>query len=168
MVFSGLGDFRDNIQTIRTDIGDRLSCDVESPFQCKSLFNNDEDLPSSLPMPTRCWVGYKPAVGQQGGFGCSNSDTCMDDDGSLRVCASCSGDVDMDRFGCDSLTKLCRCHTFPIGQTQCSSHRECLLPTTECGFVDAYLKPSFGNVPCSRCSSQVVHSLVVENEGNIC
>jgi hypothetical protein len=82
------------------------------------------------------------------------SDTCMDDDGSLVACAACSGDVSMDRFGCDSLTKLCRCHTFPVGRTQCAAHQECLLPDTECGFVDAYLQPSFGNVPCGRCSTK--------------
>ena len=153
-VFGGLGDFRDSIQDTRAGLDDRFKCDSESPFQCDSIFKNDEDLPSSLPMPTRCWVGYQPAVGDQHGLGCSASDTCMDDDGSLRACASCSGGVNMDRFGCDSLTKLCRCHTFPVGQTQCSSHQECLLPDTECGFVDAYLNPSFGNVPCSRCSNQ--------------
>ena len=167
VVFGGLGDFRDSIQTIRADLGDRLRCDGDSPFQCNGLFDNDEDLPSSLPMPTRCWVGYQPAVGEQGGFGCSASDTCMDDDGSLRACAACSGDVDMDRFGCDSLTKLCRCHTFPVGQTQCSSHRECLLPTTECGFVDAYLKPSFGNVPCARCS-ETPQCLVTSSSTGVC
>jgi hypothetical protein len=154
VVFGGLGDFKDSVADTRAKLDERFNCDLENPFQCDALFDNNESLPSSLPMPTRCWVGYQPAVGDQHGLGCAASDTCMDDDGTFKACAACSGDVDMDRFGCDSLTKLCRCHTFPVGQTQCSSHRECLLPDTECGFVDAYLKPSFGNVPCARCSAQ--------------
>jgi len=154
MVFGGLSDFRDSVQNTRNDLDEKFKCDVGNPFNCTSLFDDDDSMPSSLPMPTRCWVGYQPAVGDQHGLGCAASDTCMDDDGSLKACAACSGDVGMDRFGCDSLTKLCRCHTFPVGQTQCSSHMECLLPDTECGFVDAYLKPSFGNIPCAQCSSQ--------------
>lgn len=41
-----------------------------------------------------------------------------------------------------------------VGKTQCSSHQECALPSTECGFVDAYLQPSFGNVLCGACTSR--------------
>lgn len=41
-----------------------------------------------------------------------------------------------------------------MGRTRCSTHQECALPDTECGFVDAYLEPSFGNVPCGSCTSR--------------
>ena len=47
-----------------------------------------------------------------------------------------------------------RCHIVPVGQTRCGSHSECALPSTECGFVDAYLQPSFGNVLCSACTAR--------------
>lgn len=56
----------------------------------------------------RCYVGYQPTIGEQQGLGCAASDTCMDDDGSLRACAACEGSGYVERFGCDSLTKLCR------------------------------------------------------------
>lgn len=49
---------------------------------------------------------------------------------------------------------LYRCHTVPRGQTSCSSHAECQLPNTDCGYVDSYLQPSFGYVPCSSCTTQ--------------
>ena len=32
----------------------------------------------------------------------------MDDDGSLRACAACESSGYVERFGCDTLTKLCR------------------------------------------------------------
>ena len=41
-----------------------------------------------------------------------------------------------------------------MGQTRCSAHQECALPDTECGFVDAYLEPSFGNIMCGTCTSR--------------
>jgi hypothetical protein len=152
----GMGGMSKDLGDTKGRLEETLDCDIQNPFNCTSLFSDDGDLPSHLPMPTRCWVGYKPAVGEQDGLGCSASDTCMDDDGSLLACAACTGGIDMQRFGCDSLTKLCRCHTFPVGQTQCTSHQECQLPGTDCNFVDAYLQPSFGNIPCDRCSNQAV------------
>jgi len=138
-------------------VEEKFDCNFPNPFNCTKIFDRNNTGPSRLPMPTRCWVGYKPQVGDQRGLGCSASDTCMDDDGEFVACAACSlgfngSRTDVNTYGCDALTKLCRCHTVPVGQTQCSSHQECTLPDVECGFVDAYLQPSFGNVPCSRCS----------------
>jgi hypothetical protein len=85
-------------------------CYTPSPFPCDSLFAADTNLPTALPLPTRCWVGYIPAAGDrpQDGLGCSAADTCMDDDGSLRACASCQASLSGASYGCDSLTKLCR------------------------------------------------------------
>jgi len=140
----------------KTAVETKFNCDFDNPFTCTNLFPENDTGPTRLPMPTRCWVGYKPTVGDQKGLGCSASDTCMDDDMSLVACAACSGGTDMNRYGCDALTKLCRCHTFPVGQSQCSSHQECYLPDVECGFVDAYMQPSFGNVPCARCSQKPI------------
>ena len=152
----GFGGFADDIGETRDSLEEKFDCNMPNPFNCTPLFPDNPKGPDHLPMPTRCWVGYKPEIGEQGGLGCLPSDTCMDDDGTLVACAACTGGVDMERFGCDSLTKLCRCHTFPVGQTQCGSHRECQLPNTECGFVDAYLQPSFGNIHCSGCSNQPI------------
>lgn len=92
-------------------------CNAENPFHCDTLFPPDTNGPTSLPMPTRCWVGYIPAAGDrpQDGLGCSASDTCMDDDGSLRACGACVASLSGASYACDSLTKLCRCthtHTF--------------------------------------------------------
>jgi len=145
-----------DVEATREVIDNTFDCNMQNPFNCSKVFSDDDRGPTHLPMPTRCWMGYKPSIGDQRGLGCSASDTCMDDDGTLRACAACTGGVDMQRYGCDSLTKLCRCHTFPVGTTECNSHMECQLPDTECGFVDAYLQPSFGNIPCARCSHQSV------------
>jgi hypothetical protein len=152
----GLGSLSGDTDKAIKTIDGVFDCNMQSPFNCTKIFPDNGNAPSHLPMPTRCWMGYKPQIGEQHGLGCSASDTCMDDDGTLIACAACTGGIDMQRFGCDSLTKLCRCHTFPVGKTECSTHLECQLPDTECGFVDAYLQPSFGNIPCSRCSSQSI------------
>jgi hypothetical protein len=140
----------------KEDVERIMDCNFANNLRCTELPIYDGSRVANLPMPTRCWMGYKPTVGEQKGLGCSGSDTCMDDNGQPIVCASCSGGTSMDRYGCDALTKLCKCHVFPVGKTQCSTHQECQLPDTECSFVDAYLTPSFGNVPCSRCTQRPI------------
>jgi hypothetical protein len=149
-------------------INKNFDCNFTNPFQCSKLFSDSNSAPSNLPMPTRCWMGYKPSIGEQQGLGCVASDTCMNDDGTLTACAACSGDVEMTRYGCDPLTKLCRCHTFPYGKTQCSSHQECFLPDTECSFVDGYLEPSFGNIPCQSCLEKPVCLITSASSYGVC
>ncbi len=146
------------IDSVVSAIKSDSMCSAPQTWECGSLFPMDTHLPTSLPMPTRCWVGYMPDPGNLGdGLGCSASDTCMDDDGTLKACAACETSIAGASYGCDSLTKLCRCHVAAVGQTQCASHQECtMLPDTECGFVDAYMQPSFGNVPCAACTAQPI------------
>ena len=105
--FNSIDGVSDQINAARDSMRDAIDCDGPNPFRCDSLFPDDENLPSALPMPTRCWVGYQPSIGEQQGLGCTPSDTCMDDDGSLVACASCAGAVS-PYYGCDSLTKICR------------------------------------------------------------
>ena len=68
----------------------------------------------------RCFVGYQPTIGEQQGLGCQASDTCMDDDGSLRACAACESSGYVERFGCDTLTKLCRFIALETPPSVCS------------------------------------------------
>jgi hypothetical protein len=105
--FNSIDGVSDQINSARDAMRDAIDCDGPNPFRCDSLFPDDENPPSALPMPTRCWVGYQPSIGEQQGLGCTPSDTCMDDDGSLVACASCAGAVS-PYYGCDSLTKICR------------------------------------------------------------
>lgn len=107
LTFGSMDGVADQINSARDSMRDAISCDAENPFKCDALFMNDGNMPSALPMPTRCWVGYQPSIGEQQGLGCTPSDTCMDDDGTLKACAACRG-VASPYYGCDSLTKLCR------------------------------------------------------------
>ena len=158
LTFGALDGAVGGIQSVISSINSNSMCNAPATWDCGSLIPEDKNPPTSLPMPTRCWVGYMPDPGNLGGgLGCSSSDTCMDDDGSLKACAACETTIAGASYGCDSLTKLCRCHIAAVGQTQCASHQECtMLPDTECGFVDAYLQPSFGNVPCAACTAQPI------------
>ena len=140
-----------SIGTFRENLSNSWKCDIANPFTCDSISLPEENSPSTLPIATRCWVGDQSIDPDAG---CKASDTCMNDDGSLIACAACSNLVNMVRFGCSPVTKMCQCHTFPQDQTSCSSHAECYLPDTGCAYVDGYLQPGFGNIPCSSCTSQ--------------
>lgn len=98
------------IKTARDGVDAARVCGEDgNPFEnCDGLFRADADPPTALPMPTRCWVGYQPSIGDQGGLSCTAADTCMDDDGTLRACASCVAGAGGSGYGCDSLTKMCR------------------------------------------------------------
>ena len=102
-----LGGFKDKVSSAQDTI-QTFNCDVQNPFQCTLLDMPDGSMPSAEPMPTRCWVGYQPQIGDQQGLGCTMSDTCMDSDGSLKACAQCRAGAGVEPFGCDSLTKICR------------------------------------------------------------
>ena len=111
---SSLDSLSSSITSARNAIDGSPVCNLPDPFSnCQGLFPTDDNLPTALPMPTRCWVGYQPASG----LGCAPSDTCMNDDGSLRACAACTPIAVGEAYGCDTLTKLCRfvlliCKTF--------------------------------------------------------
>jgi hypothetical protein len=63
----------------------------------------------------------------------------------------------MIKYGCNTLTKLCSCNVFPVGITACNSHQECTMEgsSVDCQYVDSYLQPSYGNVPCQQCANPI-------------
>lgn len=146
-----LSDASDKIQNARESISNSWHCDISSPFNCETLDQIAGEGSATLPVATRCWVGDQSVSASAG---CRASDTCLNDDGSLIVCGACANSANMVRYGCNSLTKTCHCHTFPQDYTGCTSHQECYLPDTGCAYMDAYLQPSFGNVPCKACTTQ--------------
>lgn len=147
--FGDMSGTLNNLQATRKTLSNSWKCDVSNPFLCDQLDNEPANLPAILPVATRCWMGYT-----EEGAGCEASDTCLNDNGDLVVCAACTGDVNMVRFGCSPLTKMCQCHIFPQDQASCTTNQECGLPDVGCGFVDGYLQPGFGNVPCTSCTTQ--------------
>ena len=149
--FFGASSAYDAVENARNAMMGSWSCDISNPFNCAPLDQISENSPSTLPVATRCWVGDQSVSASAG---CRASDTCVNDDGSLVVCAACSNSVSMVRYGCNSLTKTCHCHTFPQDYSGCSTHQECYLPDTGCAYMDAFLQPGFGNVPCAACTTR--------------
>ena len=100
-----LDGFDNSVATVTQRVQDGFDCHMDNPFKCTQLFPADANPPSSLPLPTRCYVGYLESAGDSSGLGCTAADTCIDEDtGDFVACAACAGGT----FGCDSLTKLCR------------------------------------------------------------
>jgi hypothetical protein len=54
---------------------------------------------------------------------------------------------------------------FPVGITSCASHQECTIDSSDvsCRYVDSYLQPSYGNVPCTQCPKPMC--LIVDGSG---
>lgn len=149
-----LGQLDNALKSAMSEMESRLDCNMKNPFNCKGLFPDTPNGPTNLPMPTRCWVGYQPALGDQSNLGCTASDTC-DDDSGLKACAACTGGGYTEAYGCDSVTKLCRCNLAPQASDSCTSNADCALEVG-CLFVNAYLEPTFGSIPCTSCMSQPV------------
>ena len=53
-----LGGIDSALKSAMTEMDSRLNCNMKNPFECKGLFPDNPNGPSSLPMPTRCWVGF--------------------------------------------------------------------------------------------------------------
>ena len=152
-----LNGFDSTVKSITSNMETGFDCNMENPFSCTNLFPADANLPTSLPMPTRCWVGFQPTLGDQNNLGCSGADTCIDSDGvTLIACAACQGSSGVSAFGCDSITKLCSCNLAPTQSDSCTSNDQCQLSSMGCQFTDPYLQPTFGSIPCSSCSNQPV------------
>ena len=143
-------------------ITDNIPCRKLDAFKC-DLSITDNTKPSSvLPAPTRCWAGVQPGIGS---LGCTAADTCLNDEFDLVNCGVCVGASSMIKFGCSTLTKLCSCNVFPTGVSSCSSHEQCQMDEEDidCQYVDSYLEPSYGNVPCRQCSNPIC--LITDSSG---
>ena len=152
--FGQLGYLQDSITSAETTIKDNIPCSPQKLWTCNLPFNDKNATTTTLPLPTRCWAGVEPGVNS---LACTAADTCIQSDYTNVICGACPAASSMTRFGCDSLTKLCTCDVFPVGVSSCSSHQECAIddPAVSCRYVDSYLQPSYGNVPCTQCPNPV-------------
>ena len=150
IAFGKLGYLKENINSAKKSVQKSLSCDSRNPLDCNITFRSDPPLTTTLPLATRCWAGAEPGINS---FACTAADTCLNNNFSKVVCGACPGGSGMIQFGCNTLTKLCSCNIFPRKTTFCSSHEECTMDNddVECEFVDSYLEPSYGHVPCRQC-----------------
>jgi hypothetical protein len=153
-------DIADAIVSVETNI----PCTQKTLWSCNLNFNNSDKRVTILPLPTRCWAGVEPGVSS---LACTAADTCMTSDFGKIICGVCPSPAtsSMIRFGCDTLTKLCTCNVFPSDVSACSSHEECTMEGGEvgCRYVDSYLQPSYGSVPCAQCPNPMC--LITDGSG---
>jgi hypothetical protein len=145
-----LDHLRTDLVNARIAVETSLQCNLKNPLDCNISFIDPLPLITTLPVATRCWAGAEPGVNS---LACTAADTCLDSDFSKVICATCPATDFMIQFGCNTLTKLCSCNIFSKDTSQCSSHRECTMEIddVECEFVDSYLEPSYGHIPCKQC-----------------
>ena len=157
--FGRLGDLNTQIANAVTSVETNIPCSPKDLWSCNLDLKANVNPASILPLPTRCWAGVEPGVSS---LACTAADTCLQtSDYSNVVCAACP--QAMVQFGCDTLTKLCTCNVFPVGITSCSSHEECALDGVDCQYVDSYLQPSYGNLPCTQCTGPIC--LIADGSG---
>jgi hypothetical protein len=153
-------DITDAITSVETN----MPCTQKTLWSCNLNFNTTDKRVTILPLPTRCWAGVEPGVSS---LACTAADTCMTNDFGKVICGVCPSPAttSMIRFGCDTLTKLCTCNVFPSDVSACSSHEECTMEGGEvgCRYVDSYLQPSYGSVPCAQCTNPMC--LITDGSG---
>ena len=161
ITFGKLSYLTADIASAQTVIKSNIPCAKSTLFSCDIHYVEDEAGSSLLPVATRCMAGVEPGIGS---LGCSAADTCLADDLSLINCGMCVGASSMIKYGCNTLTKLCSCNVFPAGVSPCASHEECTLEddSIDCQYVDTYLQPSYGNVPCRQCA----HPICLVSDGS--
>ena len=139
---------------------------------CKPPIVPEEDPgPGSLPVATRCWSTYNTFLGDQQSLSCSAADTCMAGDISMlfgentksssqttgmAVCDSCPQPVSTSaaRYGCDIVTKTCKCDVKSVMRTTCITNDECLFSGSSCDIVDNYFeRDAFGSIECAQCTA---------------
>lgn len=154
IAFGQLGYLNDNINNAKKSVRETLTCNNRDPLSCNITFRSDPPLTTALPLATRCWAGAEPGINS---FACTAADTCLNNDFSKVICGACPASSSMIQFGCNTLTKLCSCNIFPKDTTFCSSHEECTMDNNEveCEFVDSYLEPSYGHIPCTQCPKPI-------------
>ncbi len=153
----------DGITSAVTAVENNINCTPKELWSCDLAFLTNKSKVAILPMPTRCWAGAEPQVG--GSLACTAADTCMQQDYTNIICGACPQASSMIKFGCNSLTKLCSCNVFPVGISSCASHQECTIDSSDvsCRYVDSYLQPSYGNVPCTQCPNPIC--LITDGSG---
>ena len=153
----------DQIASAVTAVENNINCTHKELWSCDLAFLHNKSNVAILPMPTRCWAGAEPQVG--GSLACSAADTCIQQDYTHVICGACPQASSMIKFGCNSLTKLCSCNVFPVGISSCASHQECTIDSSDvsCRYVDSYLQPSYGNVPCTQCPNPIC--LITDGSG---
>ena len=149
--FGALGYLHADIANAVIAVQTNIPCSDRKMWDCNIPISRDNRTDPTLPLPTRCWAGVEPGINS---LGCSAADTCLQQsDYTNVICGVCPAASSMVRFGCDTLTKLCSCNIFPVGISSCTSHQDCAIddPDVSCRYVDSYLQPSYGNVPCVQC-----------------
>lgn len=126
--------------------------------------------PTSLPVSTRCWSTYSTFLGDAASLSCSAADTCMAGDISalhgetsaysqtagMQICDSCAlpPSTSFARYGCDIVTKTCKCGVQSLLRTTCVANDECALPGMTCDIVDDFFERDvFGSISCAECAS---------------
>jgi hypothetical protein len=162
--FGALNYLYNDITNAITAVENNIPCTPQTLWSCNLNFNTSANRTTILPMPTRCWAGVEPGVSS---LACTAADTCMTNDFGKVICGACPSPAttSMIRFGCDTLTKLCTCNVFPSDVTACASHEECTMEGGEvgCRYVDSYLQPSYGSVPCAQCQNPMC--LITDGSG---
>jgi hypothetical protein len=138
---------------------------------CKGLeMPPEEPLPTALPVPTRCWSTYTTFLGDANSLSCSAADTCMAQDISelygetaatsqvagIKVCDSCPAteSTSVSRYGCDIVTKTCKCGVQSVLRTTCITNDECAFSGATCDLVDNFFeRDEFGSIGCDECST---------------
>jgi hypothetical protein len=145
-------------------VENNIPCTPQTMWSCNLNFNSTAKRTTILPLPTRCWAGVEPGISS---LACTAADTCMTNDFGKVICGACPAPstTSMIRFGCDNLTKLCTCSVFPSDVTACNSHEECSMEggAVGCRYVDSYLQPSYGSVPCAQCQNPMC--LITDGSG---
>lgn len=144
---------------------------------CASLFPPPIPTPVEnrpLPQPTRCWSTYSAFFGDTTPLSCQGQDTCQTQDRSDNVlCAECADSFDGFRdFGCDPVTKMCRCSVPVFRETNCFSNAECRAegPAT-CRYIDVEAVTdvfSYASVPCGVCSGTTSCFVAPGREVGVC
>ena len=148
----------------------RTDC-VPRPNMCEDLSLPEEDPgPTALPIATRCWSTYSTFLGDARSLSCSAADTCMAGDLSalsddvseqsqvagLDVCDSCpqAPSPSFSRYGCDLVTKTCKCGVQTILRTTCVANDECAFGGATCDIVDdLFARDAFGSQVCEECAT---------------
>jgi len=162
--FNAVNYLYSDITNAVSSIENNIPCTPQTLWSCNLNFKSAANRTTILPLPTRCWAGVEPGVSS---LACTAADTCMANDFGKVICGACQAPAttSMIRFGCDTLTKLCTCNVFPSDVTSCASHGECTMDGGEvgCRYVDSYLQPSYGSVPCSQCQNPMC--LITDGSG---
>ena len=103
---------------------------------------------------TQCWADARPSLGQNSLFACSSASTCCKTTQCKEyiMCSSCPEPFlgGVNRYGCDSLRKMCVCGQAVLSHDRCSANRQCDI-RSQCDLVSSLNSVSYGTIPCANC-----------------